>query len=114
MFCLKCGKEIGEKAVFCDACLQEMEKYPVKPDAKIFLPRTSAPSVVKKATPRRKVPSAEERISRMKKSIQLLSIVLAVTLMALVLSVALLIESVSTEAPQDAIGQNYGTIQQEE
>ena len=113
MFCMKCGKEIEEKAVFCDTCLQEMAKYPVKPDVKIFLPRSNAPSAVKKSAPRRRTVSVEERMARMKKNIQLLSVVLAVTLLALVLSVALLVESISSEAPQEAIGQNYGTIEQE-
>lgn len=110
MFCLKCGKEISEKQVFCNDCLIEMEKYPVKPDTKIFLPRTTAPSTVKKNTSRRKLLSPEERILRMKKAIQLLCFVLTVTLLGLVLAVFLLIESLSAEAPQETIGQNYGTI----
>ena len=66
MFCLKCGSEIGEKAVFCQQCLAEMEKYPVKPDTKFFLPQHKAPSATKKVTSRKKVISPEEKISRMK------------------------------------------------
>lgn len=111
MFCLKCGAEISEKAVFCQHCLAEMEKYPVKPDAKFFIPQNRAPSVNKKVAPRKKVISPEDKISRMKKTIQLLSIVLAVSLMALVLSIALLVESITTETPEASIGQNYGTIE---
>ena len=114
MFCLKCGKEVSEKAVFCQQCLSEMNRYPVKPDTKFFLPKHTAPSVVKKAPPRKKVLSPEERISRMKKAIQALSLVLAVTMMALALSVALLFDSVTSETPEDAIGQNYGTIEQKD
>ena len=114
MFCLKCGKEIGEKAVFCGDCLAVMEKHPVKPDAKIFLPHPTAPSVVKKAPSRRRVLTAEEKLPRMRKTIQLLCIMLSVALIALALSVALLIESTSTEPKQDAIGQNYGTIDKQD
>jgi hypothetical protein len=112
--CLKCRKEIGEKAVFCPECLEDMANHPVKPDTKIFLPRTTSAPIVKKSAPRRKAPSSEERISRMKTAIQLLSIILAVSLMALVLSVVLLVESLATEAHEDAIGQNYGTITQKD
>lgn len=110
MFCLKCGKEISEKQVFCEECLAEMEKHPVKPDTKIFLPRTTTPSAVKKNTSRRKNLSPEERILRMKKAIQLLCLILTVTLLSLVLAIFLLVESLSAETPQETIGQNYGTI----
>lgn len=110
VFCLKCGNKIGEKAVFCEQCLKETEHYPVKPDAKIFLPPRTAPSITKKAPPRRKSVTPEEKISRMRKAIQILSIVLAASLIALALSVALLLESMSTETQEESIGQNYGTI----
>ena len=111
MFCLKCGTEINEKAVFCQQCLAEMEKYPVKPDTKFFIPQRKAPSVTKKVTSRKKVISPEEKVTRMKKAIQVLSIVLAVSLMTLVLSVALLLDSMSKETAEESIGQNYGTIE---
>ena len=38
MYCMKCGKEVKENQVFCDACLVIMEKYPVKPGTHIQLP----------------------------------------------------------------------------
>ena len=114
MFCLKCGKETEEKAVFCQHCLSEMEKYPVKPDVKFFLPKATAPAVAKKAPSRRKVLTSEERISRMKKAIQWLCILLSVAVLSLALSVALLMDSFSSEDPQTAIGQNYGTIEENE
>ena len=30
MFCMKCGKEIGEHQVFCNSCLEIMSQYPVR------------------------------------------------------------------------------------
>ena len=112
MFCLKCGAEINEKAVFCQQCLVEMEKYPVKPDAKFFIPHRKAPSVAKKVTSRRRIISPEEKVSRMKKAIQVLSILLTVSLLALVLSIFLLVDSMTTKTPEASIGQNYGTMEQ--
>lgn len=110
MNCLKCGKEIEEKQVFCEDCLEVMEKFPVKPDAKLFLPKQTTSTPVKKSAPRKKVLSPEERILRLKKAIHILCIILVVTISALVLSIALLVESMSVESPSNAIGQNYGTI----
>ena len=37
MNCMKCGREIGENRVFCDLCLADMEKYPIKPGIAIQL-----------------------------------------------------------------------------
>ena len=38
MNCMKCGREIDEAQAFCAGCLEEMEKYPVKPDVVVKLP----------------------------------------------------------------------------
>ena len=110
MNCLKCGKEIEEKQVFCDSCLAVMEKFPVKPETKIYLPKNAPVAPVKKSAPRKKTLSPEERILRLKKAIHILCIMLVVAISALVLSIALLVESMTVESSSNAIGQNYGTI----
>ena len=38
MYCLKCGKDTKGEAVFCQSCLEVMDKYPVKPDVHVQLP----------------------------------------------------------------------------
>ena len=113
MHCLKCGKEIPEKQVFCETCLSVMEQFPVKPETKIFLPKRDTPAVSRKAPAKRKVLSPEERLPKYKKAVQLLSVALAIAVLFLVLAFALLFDSLSSkEVPQDTIGQNYGTIDQ--
>ncbi len=115
MHCLKCGKEIPEKQVFCETCLAVMEQFPIKPDTKIFLPKRDAPSVSKKAPVRKKVLSPEERIPKLKKAIHILSVSLAIAVLFLVLAFALLFDSLKAKnTAQDTIGQNYGTIEQAE
>ena len=37
MKCLKCGRETDQ--TFCQACREEMEKYPVKPGTIVLLPK---------------------------------------------------------------------------
>ena len=115
LHCLKCGKEIPEKQVFCETCLDVMEQFPVKPETKIFLPKRDAPSVSKKAPVRKKVLSPEERVPKLKKAVLVLSVMLTVAVLFLVLAFALLFDTLSTkDVPQDTIGQNYGTIEHSE
>ena len=106
---MKCGKEIPEKQVFCDSCLAVMERFPVKPDTRVLLPNRPAPVLSKKSPARKKALSPEERLAKAKKAIQWLSILLAATLFALFLSVTLLVDSMNTDQPDQAIGQNYNT-----
>lgn len=109
MYCMKCGKKIPEKQAFCDNCLAVMDRFPVKPGTRVLLPNREIPTTVKKAPAKRKVLSVEEQLARSKKVIQWLSLILAVTFLALFLSVSLLIETISPEIEAGAIGQNYNT-----
>lgn len=110
MYCMKCGKEILEKQVFCDACLAGMEQYPVKPGTPVLLPNRSAPAPVKKSASRKKILSVEDRLARAKKAIQWLSIILAVAIFALFLSITLLADTITSKSPAHEIGQNYNTV----
>ena len=109
MYCMKCGKEIPEKQAFCDSCLAVMAQFPVKPAARVLLPNRDLPPTAKKSPTRKRSLSTEERLARAKKIIQWLSIILATTIIALILSVSLLIETIAPKAQNGAIGQNYST-----
>lgn len=82
MNCMKCGCEIPEDQVFCDACLEEMHRYPVNPNTPVVLPkRTSSP--VTRKVPRKKTVSPEAQIQILKHRIRLLSVLLvAISLLA--------------------------------
>ena len=63
MNCMKCGREIAEEAVFCESCLEDMRKYPVKPGIAVQLPgKKDAPVPRKSHTRRRQPPTPEEQI----------------------------------------------------
>lgn len=109
MYCMKCGKEIPEKQAFCDSCLAVMDQFPVNPGTRVLLPNRDIPTAAKKPPIRKRVLSTEERLTRAKKIIQWLSIVLAAAIVALFLSVVLLIETITPEAQSGVIGQNYST-----
>ena len=110
LHCMKCGKEINENQVFCDSCLEVMDRFPVKPGTRVLLPNRATPTVSKKTTTRKRVLTLEERLSRSQKAIQVLSIALAVTIFALCLSISLLVDNMNAETPNRVIGQNYSTV----
>lgn len=86
MACMKCGREIPPTQVFCDECLKEMEKYPVKPGTPINLPNRSAVPPLRR---RRFRPARREaeRIVSLRRAVVWLSVVCILLLGALALSV---------------------------
>lgn len=110
MNCMKCGTQIQEGNVFCERCLSDMKKYPVNPGTPIQLPSRPAPEAVKKAPPRSRVPTAEEKLSRMRQVVKWLAVSLVVSLLLLGFSISLLLEDTTAENGKDTIGQNYNTI----
>lgn len=107
MRCMKCGREIQNEAVFCQSCLQEMEKYPVLPGTVVQLPRRKEPTLLKKM-PKRHVPTAEEQIVVLRKWVLGLSIALAVCIVAIVLMFKPTMHYVLDEHVE--IGQNYSSV----
>ncbi len=77
--CLKCGREIEEGQVFCNDCLVQMAKYPVKPGTAVQLPSRGSAAVSKKVHSRRRTKAApEEQLKALKKRIRILSALLSV------------------------------------
>lgn len=110
MNCMKCAAEIDDGQVFCSRCLEEMKRYPVKPDVKIQLPNRPAQEIVKKPQPRKKAPTAEEKLQRYRKLVKWLVISLAAALLLLTFSISMLLEGSPVENFREIIGQNYNTV----
>ena len=86
MYCMKCGREISEDNVFCDSCLEDMSRYPIKPGTPIQLP-THAPVTEEKKKPlrlKKEVPP-EQRLRQSRATVRLLALVLAVLVAAFVI-----------------------------
>ena len=79
MNCLKCGRETSSEQCFCQDCLLDMEKYPVKPGTVIQLPKRREGSASRKNTKRRSV-SLEDQVKSMKKRIRILTVLLILSL----------------------------------
>lgn len=111
MNCMKCGRETVEGQVFCNACLEEMEKYPVKPGTVIQLPRRREDPAAKKTYSRRKnVQAPEEQIRSLKKVIRRLIAAVLILLVLVAVSgyfaVCHLLENRDVFLP----GQNYSAM----
>ncbi len=92
MNCMKCGKVIPAEQVFCEDCLAEMEKYPVKPDTPILLPPKDRNHPPKRASVYKRGKKAEEKVTGLHKIVFWLATVVVVLAVACGVLTMLLIQ----------------------
>ncbi len=109
MHCVKCGREVVEDNVFCNTCLAEMEKNPVTPGTVVLLP-TPEKKPARKTSFKKHILSPEEQLSRLKKRIKRLRILVAVLLLAAGILAYVTSQVISELDLQRLLGQNYSTI----
>ena len=114
MNCMRCGRETAGQQVFCESCLDDMSRHPVKPDVAIYLPvRKPSDPQRKQSRSRRKEITAEELVPILRRRI----LVLAATVVILVLMLAAAFVGVwfahnpQAEEQIPNIGQNYQTVE---
>ena len=95
---MKCGKETEESQVFCQECLQVMERYPIKPDIAVHIPKRT-PHPVEKKQPRKKETSPELLQQQYKLLARWLLIAVFVLTVLLCLAVGLLFETYVGQLP---------------
>ena len=110
MNCMKCGRETEESQVFCPGCLEEMARYPVKPDVIVNLPDRKN-SLPKKPAPHKRTRTPEEQISRLKKRNRQLSAVLCLMVVLAAVLAFLSVDIIRQLDIQRLIGQNYSTVE---
>ena len=106
--CLKCGKKTEEQAVFCNECLEIMDKYPVKPGTVIHLPHRQ-PRQDTKATSDFDEQSQAAQLAHHRGLIRGLTAVIAGLSVLLVITAVLLIHTLDKTQPVSVIGRNYTT-----
>ena len=107
MNCMKCGREIPVGEVFCEICLGDMAKYPVKPGTVVNLPPRTSPQPVKKQAAQRQQVSAEERIKVLGRRVRALSWSLTLAVALLIGVSALAITMLQEQQDEPLPGQNY-------
>ena len=111
---MRCGNETEGKAVFCPECLEEMERYPVKPGTLIHIPVRSEPDSRKTAKKRREL-TVEEQLANAQHLLKALFITTLCLLGALIVTGTLLLFSLSNtveqpEETQPPQGRNFTII----
>ena len=107
MNCMKCGRETQDENVFCQECLTEMEKYPIRPGTVVLLPRRREPIQPKKV-PKRHVPTPEEQIKFFRKWAVIATVLAAICLALIALMFEPTMHYVMDEHYE--IGQNYSSV----
>ena len=107
MKCMKCGCVIPAGQVFCDECLEDMEKHPVKPGIPVTLPRREKQVAPKRS--RKRVHKPEEIITRLRRTVVCLMALVAAMAIALTITVYLLVNQQKMDGNDLLPGQNYGT-----
>ena len=110
MNCMKCGVEIDSTQVFCEACLADMKRFPVKPGTRIQLPNRPVMEVVKKQPSKKRRLTEAEKIHGLRQIINWLSVALVAALLLLGFAISLLLDEPGAEDSAENIGQNYNTI----
>lgn len=107
MNCMKCGREISGDQVFCDHCLADMEKYPVRPDIVIQLPKRPAS---RKTINRRSPVTPAIQLEKLKHHHRLTVIILSVSI--LLAALAGFFGGIFTQRSiiRKQRGQNYSTV----
>lgn len=104
MYCMRCGRETEEGCAFCEACLAEMEKFPVEPDTVVTLPHRRVDPPIRRNL-HRKGPTPEEQIALLTRRTRHLAVAL---LAALVLCAAMAFLLLWSFPQTDyGMGQNY-------
>lgn len=107
--CLKCSKKTDGRSVFCGDCLAVMDRYPVKPGTVVHIPsRPAAPAA--KTRSGNSTAVLNELISRQRTLIRWLAGVAALLSVLLLITAAMLIQTLRSEQPaRPTIGRNYTT-----
>lgn len=103
MSCIRCGRLAEENQVFCNACLEDMQKHPVKPDTPVHLPDRGERGSAKRATFQVAASRWEDRIFRLKYAIFWL-IMLNILLLGVVIFGVCLWLGLLPQGVNDALG----------
>ena len=91
MSCLRCGKEAMDGSYFCEDCLAEMKRYPVKPGTAIHLRQQKQETPPRKIRTRRKTIKPEEQLGWLKLLLKRLLLVILILVAVIAVLIVLLV-----------------------
>ena len=105
MSCLKCGQEVSPGQVFCESCLSDMARHPVKPGTPVIIPKRNKPLPTKRT--HKRVHKPEDIIVSQRRLIGwLLAAVIALMLASAALTVAMFHYKDAAEQNQTSVAEN--------
>ena len=110
MNCMKCGRETREDAVFCDECLEHMDRHPVPSNTLVYVPTEKDRTTAKKYTVTHPVQNPEEQIRKLNRRIHSLNLLLALMLGLVIFLGLLSLDTLQQLNVSNLIGKNYTTI----
>lgn len=112
MNCLRCGRETSGQQVFCDACLDDMARHPVKSDTPIYLPVRKVSETPKNKRRFRRERTAEEIIAILRKRVRVLTalVLILVMMFAAAMTGVWLAKKQGADLSIPDIGQNFQSI----
>lgn len=110
MQCLKCGREIPVGQVFCQCCLADMEKYPVKTGTPIRIPKRQESAPVKKQSHRRPPADPEVQVKRLKLRLWIANLLLLILLAAAAVGGWMTRNYILRQEGAPLPGQNYSSV----
>ena len=110
MNCIKCGRETENDSVFCNECLADMERHPVKPGTVVLLPPKGVDHNPKKYSKKRRTLTSEEQIKRLKRRNRILTAILVLMLVVAGFFGYVAREAIGRLDIQKFSGQNYSSI----
>ena len=113
MKCMRCARETAPQQVFCNACLENMARYPVRSDTPIYLPVRKPKEAPKKKSRRfRRERTAEEMVMILRKRVKVLTAITVILVMMLSAATAgvWLAKRQGADLSIPNIGQNFKTV----
>lgn len=110
MNCMKCGRETKVDAVFCDECLEHMDRHPVPPNTLIYVPSEKDRASAKKYSNQPPVVTAEDQVKRLTKKVHVLGLLLALFIGATVFFGLLSVDTLHELSVTKFIGKNYTSV----
>lgn len=113
MNCLRCGRETVDQQVFCQACLDNMARHPVKSDTPLYLPVRKEKDAPRKQTRwHKKERTAEEMVVILRKRVRFLTAVALILFAMLSAAVAgvWIAKQQGAEITIPNIGQNFHSV----
>ena len=111
MACMKCGREVPEDQAFCETCLADMARHPVKPGTVILLPNQKKTPTKKPLLRRKPALPPEELVPVLKKRLWRLRILVLVLILAIGALTYVTSRAITELDIQRLLGQNYSTIE---